>query len=162
MNNFTRPLTFAATLLLAGAALAAPGDCDGRPRHGGGPGGGPGGDHWRAVISELDLTSEQQTAIDKLLDEARDQRLDNRNQRRDLRQQHHDQMVKLLQQENFDEAAATALLAAEDEARDQQRLAMMKLHHQIARQLNDQQRAQLVTLLDEWFEERGPRGGRGR
>ncbi len=158
MNNFTRPLTFAATLLLAGAALAAPGDCDGRPRHGG----GPGGDHWRAALSELELSAEQQTAIDKLLDDARDQRLDSRDQRRDLRQQHHDQMMKLLQQENFDEAAATALLAAEDEARDQQRLAMMKLHHQIARQLNDQQRAQLLTLLDEWFEERGPRGGRGR
>lgn len=158
MNNFTRPLTFAATLLLAGAALAAPGDCDGRPRHGW----GPGGDHWRAALSELELSAEQQTAIDKLLDDARDQRLDSRDQRRDLRQQHHDQMMKLLQQENFDEAAATALLAAEDEARDQQRLAMMKLHHQIARQLNDQQRAQLVTLLDEWFEERGPRGGRGR
>lgn len=158
MNNFTRPLTFAATLLLAGAALAAPGDCDGRPRHGG----GPAGDHWRAALSELELSAEQQTAIDKLLDDARDQRLDSRDQRRDLRQQHHDQMMKLLQQENFDEAAATALLAAEDEARDQQRLAMMKLHHQIARQLNDQQRAQLVTLLDEWFEERGPRGGRGR
>lgn len=157
MNTLTRSLTLAATLLLAGTALAAPGDCNGGPRHGGGPGGDP----WRAVLSELDLSSEQQAAIDKLLDEARDQRLDNRSQRRDQREQHHEQMMKLLQADTFDEAAATALLAEQDKARDQQRLAMMKLHHQIGRQLNDQQRALLVELLDEWFEERGPRGGRG-
>lgn len=162
MNTLTRSLTLAATLLLASTAFAAPGDCNGGPRHGGGPGGGPGGDPWRAVLSELDLSSEQQIAIDKLLDDARDQRLNNREQRRDRREQHHEQMMKLLQQESFDEAAASALLAAEDETRDQQRLAMMKLHHQIGRQLSDKQRELLVELLDEWFEERGSRGGRGK
>ena len=157
MNTLTRSLTLAATLLLAGTAFAAPGDCNGGPRHGGGPGGDP----WRAVLSELDLSSEQQLAIDKLLDDARDQRLDNRDQRRDQRQQHHEQMMKLLQSETFDEAAATALLAEQDKVMNQQQLAMMKLHHQIARQLNDKQRELLVELLDEWFEDRGPRGGRG-
>ncbi|MBQ1783259.1 MAG: periplasmic heavy metal sensor [Gammaproteobacteria bacterium] len=158
MNTLTRSLTLAATLLLASTVFAAPGDCNGGSRRANGPGGDP----WRGVLSELDLSSEQQTAIDKLLDDARDQRLNNREQRRDRREQHHEQMVKLLQQESFDEAAASALLAAEDETRDQQRLAMMKLHHQIGRQLNDKQREQLVALLDEWFEERGPRGGRGK
>ena len=158
MNTLTRSLTLAASLLLAGTALAAPGDCDGRGRHGGGPGGDP----WRAVLSELDLSSEQQAAIDKLLDEARDQRLDSRDQRRDQREQHHEQMMKLLQEDTFDEAAAAALLAEQDKVMNQQQLARMKLHHQIARQLTDAQREQLVELLDEWFEERGAHGGRGK
>lgn len=159
-------LTLAA-LLASSMALAATTDCPGAGRMGGGPGGGrmgdgPGAGPWQAALSELSLTSEQQTAIDKLLAAGRDQRADFRAEMQDDRSERHAAMMKLLNAETFDETAAQALIAEQQKARADQQLAMMKLHHQIAQLLTEEQRTQLVNLLDQQAEMRGGKFGRGQ
>lgn len=141
-------LTLATTLLLSGLLLPAMAQ----------PGGRCGGEPLRAALAELTLSAEQQSAITPLLAEAKAARQARRDDKPEQRQAHQQAMQALMEQENFDEAAALKLIEQRQQQQTAQQLTMMKLHHQIGRLLTTEQRAELREQLQEQM----PRGhGRG-
>lgn len=90
------------------------------------------------VAGKLDLSDEQRASIRQLVEDHRAEYAPNREARAD-----HKAVYKaLLDAPEFDEAAARELL----EAKTEQRLAHLKLQHQIRQVLTDEQRRQLDKM----------------
>ncbi|WP_041522867.1 Spy/CpxP family protein refolding chaperone [Gilvimarinus agarilyticus] len=94
------------------------------------------------VVEKLALSDEQQTQISERLELFHSQYP--KEDKREARDEQRQAMKALMEQETFDEAAARALLSEGTE----QRLAQMKLRHDLAQILTDEQRDSLEQMQE--------------
>lgn len=131
-----------ASSLLVGAAVAKPG-----MGHRGGA------DHWGRALQSLELTEEQQTQIDALLAQAREQK----QQQRDAMRA---QQETFMSNPEFDPQTAQQLQTQRQQQREANQLAQMELQHQVYQILTPEQRTELQEMKEQRRQNKGQRKGR--
>ncbi|MFQ6372026.1 Spy/CpxP family protein refolding chaperone [Shewanella sp. YIC-542] len=92
------------------------------------------------ALHQLDLTAEQETAMQKLFAAQRESRMAQRSERRQ-------EMQALMTAAKFDEAKAKQLIEQRQQLRMQHQLQRMKLHNEIYQLLTDDQKAKFKAQL---------------
>ncbi|RCU50958.1 hypothetical protein DU002_06435 [Corallincola holothuriorum] len=136
-----------ATALVAPIAMAKPG-----------PGAGKNG--MREVISQLDLSSEQQTQIKALFQAQKEQR---KGQKSGQRQQMKADMEALITADSFDESKARSLIEQHSQRMEDRMVQRLQMQHQIYQLLTPEQQVQFLQLIEQQRDEkRAEKRGKGK
>ena len=125
------------SMLFVGSAYAFPGGHGSHGDHGMGK-----GRSMHKILHKLDLTDEQEVQVKEIMAE----RNISPEARAKRRGEHMSEFEAVIQSENWDEAAAKALIEKKQRSRENQALAQMRAMHDVYQVLTDEQKEKLQKM----------------
>ncbi len=165
--KMTKKLVITAAVLPMVLATASVSAFGGKSGHGAKDGHGgmrKGSEH--SLISQLDLTAEQQQQLRDMREAKRSEHYDNRDARMEENKAHHEAMQALVLADTFDQAAAEKLAKEMVEQQTERRVQKLAHQHKMFSILTADQKEQLKELRTEHMEnmsgKRAGHKGKGR